>query len=122
MKKIVFILLLAATLCGAQTHTFLDDRSVANFNHNWGVVRMDTLHLKAGVDTLLLSGDRSGYNLIVQSISGAALLQLSGTWTHWWTVPDSECFRFGGGQLDTLFAKTGETDSSVVQVMWSAWN
>lgn len=69
MKRILFVMVVLAwggLAFGQASHSFLDERSVLNFNHNWGKVEMDTLHLKAGVDTLTLGGNRAGYNVVVQ--------------------------------------------------------
>lgn len=125
MKRINFILVVmvwCGLAFGQAPHSFLDERSVLNFNHNWGKVSMDTLHLKVGEDTLALSGNRAGFNVIVQSLDGAVLIKFDGSWEHWWNVVDGSAFNLSGGGLDTLFLKSGEMDSSVVQVMWTAWN
>ena len=123
MRKLLFLVMLLAvvSLAGAQTHDYLNDRTVLNYNQNWGAAYMDTLHLKAGVDTLLLTGTRPGYHVIVEALDGDVYLQLKSTWSHWWTVTDATAFMFSGGQRDSLFLKTAELDSSIVQVMWVAW-
>jgi len=118
MRKVFLLLLLTAAVCAAQYPT---SQEVDNWNHNWDVASIDTLHVKAGTDTLLLSGVRPGYNVIVQSISGDVNLKLHSLWAHWWVVPDATAFTFSGGKRATLFLTTGETDSSVVQVMWTSY-
>jgi hypothetical protein len=123
MRNMLVLLLLFAlvSLSGAQTHEYLNDRTVLNYNHNWGAAYMDTLHLKAGTDTLLLTGTRPGYHVIVQPLDGDVYLQLKSTWSHWWKVIDGNPFSLSGGQRDSLFLKTAELDSSIVQVMWVGW-
>jgi len=122
MNRIVFLILVFAVCLNAQTHSMLDDRTVLNFNYNWGAAYMDTLHTKDATDTLILSGSRSGYNCIVQPLSGDVYIKLSGKWTHWWKVIEGSPFSFSGGERDTVYVKTAAADSSVVQIMWTAWN
>lgn len=125
MKKTIFLaallLLAVVSLAVAQTHEYLNDRTVLNYNQNWGAAHMDTLHAKAGTDTLLLTGTKPGYHVIVQPLSGDVYIQLRSTWADWWKVIDGSPFSFSGGQRDTLFVKSAEADSSVVQIMWTAW-
>lgn len=124
MKRIIllFVVLLVCGLSFGQSHTIMDSRTIDNWNSNWGKAYMDTLHAKPGaVDTLLLTGLRSGFHGIVQPLSGDVYIQLSGVWSKWWTVFDGLPFSWSGGQRDTLFVKSAEADSSVVQVMWTAW-
>jgi ABC-type oligopeptide transport system substrate-binding subunit len=123
MRNMLVLLLLFAlvSLSGAQTHEYLNDRSVLNYNYNWDKVYMDTLHVKAGTDTLILTGSKSGYNGIVQPLDGDAYIKLDGAWSDWWKVIEGSPFSFAGGELDTLFVKTAETDSSVVQIMWTSF-
>ena len=121
MKRVILLVLLLAVAAGAQTHEYLNDRSVLNYNYNWDRAYMDTLHAKTGTDTLILTGTRSGYNGIVQPLDGDVYIKLDGTWSLWWKVVEGSPFSFAGGELDTLFVKTAETDSSVVQIMWTAF-
>jgi len=121
MKRVILLVLLLAVAAGAQTHEYLNDRSVLNYNYNWDRAYMDTLHAKTGTDTLILTGTRSGYNGIVQPLDGDVYIKLDGTWSLWWKVVEGSPFSFSGGELDTLFVKTAETDSSVVQIMWTAF-
>jgi hypothetical protein len=118
MRKVFLLLLLTAAVCSAQ---YSASQEVDNWNHNWGVATMDTLHVKAGTDTLLLTGVRPGYNCIVQPLSGDVYLRLHSLWAHWWKVIEGSPFSFSGGKRDTLFLKTAEVDSSVVQVMWTSY-
>lgn len=119
MKKVLFVVLLLAAASSAQ---YASEREVLNWNQDWHTATMDTLHVKAGIDTLLLTGVRPGYNCVVQPLSGDVYLQLHSLWSHWWKVIEGSPFSFSGGKRDTLFLKTAETDSSVVQVMWTSWN
>jgi|GEM_PF-2694678 len=123
MRKLLFLVMLlgVVSLTGAQTHDYLNDRTVLNYNQNWGAAYMDTLHLKATTKTLLLTGTKPGYHVIVQPLDGDVYLQLRSTWSHWWKVINGSPFSFSGSQRDSLFLKTAELDSSIVQIMWAAW-
>jgi hypothetical protein len=119
MKKVLFVVLLLAVAASAQ---YASEQEVVNWNKDWHAANMDTLHVKAATRTLLLTGVRPGYNGIVQPLYGDVYLQLNSLWSHWWKVIEGSPFSFSGGKRDTLFLKTAETDSSVVQVMWTSWN
>lgn len=126
MKNTIFLLLFLlvfAAVAGAQTgHQFLDDRSILNYNYNWGKVYMDTLCCRPGVaSTLVLSGQQGGFNLIVQSMDGDIELKLDSSWPLWWRVYDGSFLSVSGGKLDTLFFRSVEADSSVVQIMWTSF-